>query len=85
MDDFDHLKLIGEGTFGKVELCRERSTGSLFALKTISKKSLPKVPTGLSITRLPLLSLSMPADQLASRAMRCHALDTVVVARALRQ
>lgn len=42
MDDFDMLKLIGEGTFGKVELCRERATGRLFALKTVGKKSLPK-------------------------------------------
>jgi RAC serine/threonine-protein kinase len=42
IDDFEKLKLIGQGTFGKVELCRERETGRLFAVKTVSKKSIPK-------------------------------------------
>ncbi|KAI8391604.1 kinase-like domain-containing protein [Radiomyces spectabilis] len=39
-DDFEILKLLGRGAFGKVMLCRHRSTGELYAMKVLKKASL---------------------------------------------
>lgn len=38
MDDFDFLKVLGQGTFGKVILCREKSSDKLYAIKIIRKE-----------------------------------------------
>lgn len=38
--DFEPLKVLGKGSYGKVLLVRERSTGKLFALKQLKKASL---------------------------------------------
>jgi serine/threonine protein kinase len=38
LDDFEILKLIGVGGFGKVFLCKKRSTGEILALKRLRKK-----------------------------------------------
>lgn len=35
--DFEPLKLIGRGAYGEVRLCRERSTGRVFAMKRLRK------------------------------------------------
>ncbi|KAH8919960.1 Pkinase-domain-containing protein [Atractiella rhizophila] len=37
MDDFDLLRVIGKGSFGKVMQVRKRDTGRIYALKTIRK------------------------------------------------
>ena len=39
LSDFELLKIIGHGAFGKIKLVREKSTGEIYALK-ILKKSL---------------------------------------------
>ena len=39
LHDFEFLKTLGRGTFGKVILCREKSTSKCYAMK-ILKKSL---------------------------------------------
>ncbi len=39
LHDFEFLKVLGKGTFGKVILCRERNTKRICAIK-ILKKSL---------------------------------------------
>jgi serine/threonine protein kinase len=38
LDDFEIIKLIGVGGFGKVFLCKKRSTGEILALKRLRKK-----------------------------------------------
>ncbi|KAJ6663791.1 hypothetical protein lerEdw1_009870 [Lerista edwardsae] len=38
MNDFDYLKLLGKGTFGKVILVREKSTGRYYAMKILRKE-----------------------------------------------
>uniref|UniRef100_A0A3Q3L3F6 non-specific serine/threonine protein kinase n=1 Tax=Mastacembelus armatus TaxID=205130 RepID=A0A3Q3L3F6_9TELE len=38
MSDFEYLKLLGKGTFGKVILVKERSTGVHYAMKILRKE-----------------------------------------------
>eukprot|EP00049_Salpingoeca_infusionum_P017562 m.353468 g.353468 ORF g.353468 m.353468 type:complete len:471 (+) comp16770_c0_seq1:146-1558(+) len=38
IDDFDMMKVLGKGTFGKVMLGREKTTGELFAIKILKKE-----------------------------------------------
>ncbi|CAN8177083.1 unnamed protein product [Coccothraustes coccothraustes] len=38
MGDFDYLKLLGKGTFGKVILVREKSSGRHYAMKILRKE-----------------------------------------------
>ena len=39
MDDYDKIKVIGKGGFAeKVYLARKKDTGSIYAIKTMSKK-----------------------------------------------
>ncbi|KAJ6217626.1 hypothetical protein RDWZM_008783 [Blomia tropicalis] len=40
LDDFEYLKVLGKGTFGKVILCREKKTSSLFAIKVLKKETI---------------------------------------------
>lgn len=37
MDDFNTLKVIGKGTYGKVLLVRKNDTGEFFAIKQLKK------------------------------------------------
>ena len=38
MNDFDYLKLLGKGTFGKFILVREKATGRYYAMKILRKE-----------------------------------------------
>ncbi|XP_055340112.1 RAC-gamma serine/threonine-protein kinase-like [Paramacrobiotus metropolitanus] len=38
LDDFEYIKLLGKGTFGKVMLGKERSSGKLYAVKMLRKE-----------------------------------------------
>jgi serum/glucocorticoid-regulated kinase 3 len=42
LDDFDLVKVIGKGSFGKVTLVRKKSDGLLFAMKVLSKPNIVK-------------------------------------------
>jgi len=37
MNDFEYLKILGRGNFGKVILCRERTTQRILAMKMLRK------------------------------------------------
>ncbi|XP_078437103.1 uncharacterized protein LOC144707740 isoform X2 [Wolffia australiana] len=37
VDDFDLLTIIGRGAFGEVRLCREKTTGHIYAMKKLKK------------------------------------------------
>lgn len=50
MSDFEYLKLLGKGTFGKVILVKERSTGVHYAMKILRKEVIiAKVSKGCSL------------------------------------
>ncbi|GAN07908.1 AGC family protein serine/threonine kinase domain-containing protein [Mucor ambiguus] len=40
LDDFEILKLLGRGAYGKVMLCRHKESGILYAMKVLKKASL---------------------------------------------
>lgn len=40
LDNFEYLKVLGKGTFGKVILCREKKTTRLFAIKVLKKETI---------------------------------------------
>ena len=40
--NFDFLKVLGKGTFGKVMLCRENSSNQLYAMKILKKDHIIK-------------------------------------------
>jgi len=37
VDDFEMLTIIGRGAFGEVRLCREKTTGNVYAMKKLKK------------------------------------------------
>ncbi|CAD6334420.1 unnamed protein product [Miscanthus lutarioriparius] len=37
VDDFELLTIIGKGAYGQVQLCREKSTGNIYAMKKLKK------------------------------------------------
>jgi len=40
MTDFETIRVLGEGSFGKVRLSRRRSTGEVYAIKSMSKREI---------------------------------------------
>ena len=41
-ENFEYLKVLGKGTFGKVVLCREKATNQLYAAKMLKKEEIIK-------------------------------------------
>ncbi|KAJ1698335.1 hypothetical protein LUZ63_006847 [Rhynchospora breviuscula] len=40
VDDFDLLTIIGRGAFGEVRICREKTSGSVYAMKKLKKSEM---------------------------------------------
>ncbi|CAN6340855.1 unnamed protein product [Urochloa humidicola] len=40
VDDFEMLTIIGRGAFGEVRLCREKSSGNIYAMKKLKKSEM---------------------------------------------
>lgn len=73
MNDFDYLKLLGKGTFGKVILVREKATGRYYAMKILRKEVIiAKVRAGPGQGQL-AAGVSPAASDVPLAA---HALDT---------
>ena len=39
-EDFENIKVVGRGSFGKVYMVRKKDTGELFAMKILRKDEL---------------------------------------------
>lgn len=76
MSDFDYLKLLGKGTFGKVILVREKASGKYYAMKILKKEVIiAKVGVAVGgrgglgrICRAPPVKLSFCAGRSCSHA-----------------
>jgi serine/threonine protein kinase len=42
IDDFDLMKVLGKGSFGKVMMVRKKDDGNIYAMKTLRKEALIK-------------------------------------------
>lgn len=42
LDDFELLKVIGKGSYGKVTLVRKKDTNKLFAMKSLNKSNVKR-------------------------------------------
>ena len=42
LEDFDILKVVGKGHFGKVMMVKKKDTGAFYALKSVKKEDLVK-------------------------------------------
>ena len=42
IDDFELIKVIGTGSYGKVILSKKKDTGEVYAIKTLKKRHLIK-------------------------------------------
>lgn len=78
MSDFDYLKLLGKGTFGKVILVKEKATGMYYAMKILRKEVIiAKVSTAgvaARVARPPggvLGSRRLPESSATERASGC--------------
>ena len=60
MSDFEYLKLLGKGTFGKVILVKEKSTGVHYAMKILRKEVIiAKVNPERSANHLSLFTIEL--------------------------
>lgn len=88
LDDFEFLKVLGKGTFGKVILCREKKTAQLFAIKVLKKETIiakDEVAHTLTENRVlrhtkhPFLIVSISAvSDVYSNGFPCSSAPTVI-------
>ncbi|KAJ3319631.1 hypothetical protein HDV06_006193 [Boothiomyces sp. JEL0866] len=72
IDDFDILKTIGHGGFGVVRLVRERSTGEIFAMKSLTKQlTLEKHQEGHVKAERTILSAASELGEWIVKLMYC--------------
>lgn len=62
VDDFDMLKVLGKGSYGKVQLVRHKGSGQIYAMKSISKQLLSEhdLVSRIIAERDVLLSINHP-------------------------
>lgn len=49
MNEFEYLKLLGKGTFGKVILVKEKATGRYYAMKILKKEVIVAKVQGVQV------------------------------------
>lgn len=78
MNDFDYLKLLGKGTFGKVILVREKASGTYYAMKILKKEV---IIAKVSLTSIRTTSASRYPDRLKFSTNRFKFRNTGVFPR----
>lgn len=63
MNDFDYLKLLGKGTFGKVILVREKASGKYYAMKILKKEVIIAKVTEIFVRAVRTCMLTCAHDQ----------------------
>ena len=81
MENFEFIKVLGKGTFGKVILCREKATNRLYAIKILKKEVIIRKDevvhtltekNVLQKTRHPFLLVISSKVANLERSLTCH-------------
>ncbi|KAG2546768.1 hypothetical protein PVAP13_9KG044300 [Panicum virgatum] len=91
VDDFDLLTMIGKGAFGEVRVCREKSTGNVYAMKKLKKSEMLRRGQDseylyLIMEYLPggdMMTLLMRKDTLTEDEARFYVGETVLAIEAI--
>ncbi|CAI0458323.1 unnamed protein product [Linum tenue] len=75
-DDFEPLTMIGKGAFGEVRICKEKSTGHVYAMKKLKKSEMLR--RGQYLPGGDMMTLLMRKDTLTEDEARFYVGETVL-------
>ena len=72
--DFNFLKVIGRGSFGKVYMVKKRGTSNVYALKTLNKEVVAKRNLMIKTQGKTTCLISMQPNEKFLKKLRVHLL-----------
>ncbi|CAI0386155.1 unnamed protein product [Linum tenue] len=76
VDDFELLTMIGKGAFGEVRVCREKTSGHVFAMKKLKKSEMLR--RGQYLPGGDMMTLLMRKDTLTEYEAQFYVAETVL-------